>query len=389
MDGRVEVVRQGATRLLTRVRKHRFALLGLTAYIVVLSSYSIYRYFNGQADAWDLGIMQQSLYTFAFDGRLFYYTPELFVKNPSGSFWGIHFSLLIIPLSAYYRLFPSGISLLVLQSVIVAAAAIPLRRICAELGSPDGNWIAALYLLSPMTVLSAFYDFHLEAFIPLGVFTLVLALLRRNYLWVAVAAGTTLSIYEYGAFFVAASVLFVAALHYRALPRLLTDASSWSRSTRQIVLAGAALVLLSAAYFVGAQYIIHSINPVTAQLNGSYTPEPISVGTLLPGLEFDWSSKLIFFAVPLLVLGLIPFFDPRGLVIALPFSFIALFGTADYAEFGYQYGFLILPGIILSLALGLIWLRRHRLGLRIIPWLRPVMLTVSVVSIAVIVILGT
>src|SRR5579884_3511956 len=94
------------------IKRNKNELLFISAYTITVGALSVYRYYTGQTNAWDLGIFQQALYSFAFHARLFYYTPEIFFKNPSGLFFGVHFSLLMFPLGIFYRLLPYAQALL-------------------------------------------------------------------------------------------------------------------------------------------------------------------------------------------------------------------------------------------------------------------------------------
>ncbi len=329
--------------------RHRLLLLMIAGYTVGIGSLSTYRYETGQTYAWDLGIMQQALYSAAFHGRLFYYTPELFNKNPSGSYFGVHFSLLMFPLAGFYRLFPSAPALLYLQAFVVAVAAFPFVQLCRELGCPRPNLFAGLYLLSPFTVLSNLYDFHLEAFVPLGVFLLLLALVRQRPVATVLSAVFLLSIYEYGAVFVVAGLAVVALLRYRELLGLLRRSGLSGLLRHRTVLLAVGLVVLSGAVYYLAFAAIYAVNPTLRSLNGSFVPSALALAHA-PSTT-PWALAL-YFGLPFLLLAFLPLFDPRPLLLVLPFVVPALLSSVSYYAIGYQYGFLVIPGYVLAAALG-------------------------------------
>ncbi len=205
------------------IKRNKNELLFISAYTITVGALSVYRYYTGQTNAWDLGIFQQALYSFAFHARLFYYTPEIFFKNPSGLFFGVHFSLLMFPLGIFYRLLPYAQALLFLQSFVTAIAIVPLRQICAFAGFKNKDLISFLYLVNPLTIFSNLFDFHLEAFMPLFFLFLVLSLLNEDVLRTIVFSFATFSVYEDGAIMVLAAIFFVVLLKQKIYMMMFRD----------------------------------------------------------------------------------------------------------------------------------------------------------------------
>ncbi|MCJ7469449.1 DUF2079 domain-containing protein, partial [Candidatus Bathyarchaeota archaeon] len=78
--------------------------LAIGVYTLTFSYFTIMKHYEFRSYAWDLGIFNQSFWTTLYEGRFFYNNVELLV-NPSGSFFGIHFSpilFLILPIYAVY-----------------------------------------------------------------------------------------------------------------------------------------------------------------------------------------------------------------------------------------------------------------------------------------------
>jgi uncharacterized membrane protein len=81
----------------------------------------------------------------------------------------IHSSLLMYPLALLYGLFPSPEVLLILKSIVLPLAALPLYKLAeVALGSKAvAVGVSALYLLYPPLHGVSQFDFHLEDFLPL------------------------------------------------------------------------------------------------------------------------------------------------------------------------------------------------------------------------------
>jgi len=381
-------VQRAGMRATGWIRSNRALFAMIVGYAVVLGSVSTYRFYTGQTYAWDLGIMQQALYSTDFGGKWFYYTPELFTKNPSGSFFGVHFSLLMFPLAGFYRIFPSGPALLCLQAIVVASAALPLHRVLRALALPAPNVFALVYLVSPLTVLSTLYDFHLEAFLPLGVFLLILGLVRRHVLLTVAATLFLFTIYEYGALLAICCVLFYGLLEYRTVLHVLAHPRATDSRTRTWGLLLTSIIVASIGFYVAAFQVINWVNPTTATLNGAYGPTQLTF-SISQILSVNWGLKLLYFGLALAVLAFLPLFDPRALVLVAPFAIPAFFGHPAYYLYGYQYGFLVIPGYVIAAAMGFrrVEPRLRRLRrLRVLPRLvRPGMVAGSVTSIVVVV----
>ncbi len=367
---------------------NRYLLAMVAAYALVIGSISTYRFYTGQTYAWDLGIMQQALYTAAFHGRLFYYTPELFNKNPSGSYFGVHCSLLMFPLAGFYRIFPSAPALLFLQAFAVGCAAFPLVQLCRALNCPHPSLFAALYLLSPLTILSNLYDFHLEAFVPFGVFLLLSALVRQRAAGSVVAAAYLLSVYEYGGVFVIGCLGVYALLRYRDILRVARSSGVVALVQRRTSVLCAALVVAAVAAYLLSFAVIYSVNPTLRGLNGTLSPSLLSFSLSNLSSTGPW-AVLLYFGLPFLILAFLPFRDLRPLLLVAPFALPALFSTSSYYLYGYQYGLLVVPGYILAAALGF-----RRAVAKPIPRLparysKPTLVSLSAASVVLIVVVAS
>ena len=151
----------------------------IIVYTVIFSCYTTFKYNAFKAYAWDLGIFNQALWTTLHDGKLFYYTAELFV-NPSGSFFGSHFSPILFLVLPVYSLYPRPETLLVFQSLILALGALPLYYFTREtLDHRTGAmvYVLAYLIYTPLHGVN-WFDFHVQAFLPVLFFS-VMYFLRR------------------------------------------------------------------------------------------------------------------------------------------------------------------------------------------------------------------
>lgn len=142
--------------------------VAIGVYTITFSYLTIMKYYGFRTYAWDLGIFTQSLWTTLSGQGFFYHTPELFV-NPSGSFFGVHFSPILFLVLPFYWIMPTPETLLVLQSFILALAAVPIYKLAKENagGRIVGLTFAFAYLMFPAVHFVNWYDFHVQVFLPL------------------------------------------------------------------------------------------------------------------------------------------------------------------------------------------------------------------------------
>jgi uncharacterized membrane protein len=140
-------------------------------YAVVFSYFTIFKHHAFRSFAWDLGINIQALSTTLKEGKLLYYTPELFF-NLTGSYFGLHFSPILLLVLPVYAIKQTPETLLIFQSFIIGLGALPLywyaRHVLSSRVAALG--FAAVYLLYPPLHGANWFDFHVQAFMPLFFF---------------------------------------------------------------------------------------------------------------------------------------------------------------------------------------------------------------------------
>jgi uncharacterized membrane protein len=156
--------------------------LAILVYTVFFSFFTILRHYEFGTHAWDLGIFNQSFWTTIHDGKLFYSTAELLI-NPSGSFFGTHFSPILFILLPVYAAYRAPQSLLVFQSLIMSLGAVPLYKLAARVTKYRvvAFSFVLVYLLYPPLQGINWFDFHVQSFLPLFFFSAFYFLEKQSW----------------------------------------------------------------------------------------------------------------------------------------------------------------------------------------------------------------
>jgi uncharacterized membrane protein len=332
-----------ATRFVDRKALY-FVIAFVCVYAAVFSGFTIYMYDAYATYAWDLGAYTQSLWTTINKGQFFYYTIELPV-NPGGSFFGAHFSPILFLVLPIYAVFQSPLTLLVLQSVILALGAVPIYFIAKKhLGDRlSAVCLAAVYLTYPAIQCVNCFDFHTEAFIPLFFLLAFYYIDEKKWFKGLLFVLLTLSTIE----FAPTLIIFLGA--YLALKETFTkDPTERSKSLLKRMFFPALLIVIAIITFFLAFFVIDTLNPIKSTgLPGDWTYWGSSLsGVVLnilthPGealtymvTPIDKVSYLSYLLGPLLVL---PIFSPEFLL-AVPWLIAALLSeNAGYYNIYFQY----------------------------------------------------
>jgi uncharacterized membrane protein len=194
---------EGARRLQqallrARLRPQRFALalvvLGSAGYATFFSFFTIRYHHNLHSTSFDLALEENILWNILHGFKFFRSSP---FSGSTGSHFGNHatfFSYLIAPIYAIYQ---HAETLLVIQAILMGAAAIPLfffaRR---NLGAWMGCAIALTYLLYPPLHGAALYDFHYLPLGPVFLWSSLYCLEARRDRWALLFIVLTISVRE-------------------------------------------------------------------------------------------------------------------------------------------------------------------------------------------------
>src|SRR5579863_5260164 len=164
-------------------------VLVMLVYAIDMSQAAVLRYDTFKATAFDLGNMDQVLWN-TIHGRPFQFTNQAIDWYGPPTRLAIHFEPIILPLSLLYAFHADPRILLVFQTLVLAAGALPVFLLTRKY-LPEWPLLAALmaaaYLLAPALIGLNIFDFHPIALAtPLLLYAL-LALEYKHYAWFLVA----------------------------------------------------------------------------------------------------------------------------------------------------------------------------------------------------------
>jgi len=298
------------------------------------------KYLSFEVYAFDLGTFQQSLYTTIFSHRWFLDNPDMITfygSHPQGyvSLWNILFSPFMLLLLPEYALFPSPLTLFLIQALAISSSSILLRELSTEeLGEAKARTLSYLWFAYPFTYFSGMYDFHLESFIPFFTFLVILAI-RRGGRWFRVGS------------------LLVYLTVIKATPFLMIALMPWLYKSKMLE---RSLKYLFASVFFAFFDVFMERLPYDGEVPRFYV-----LGVKVPPLSVDYLfhyiPALLSFFAPQLALAIVSWFVG---VLFLPLDSLSILpallwmggglatGELLYVNGFWQYGNVILPFIFLG-----------------------------------------
>lgn len=329
---------------------NRWGLIAVTGlalgYALFMSAFTVARHNAFQTHAFDLGIYDQGLYTLL---RYGYMRPTLFGEEAI-IHAGEHFSPIFYLVAPLYALAQNARTLLILQSVFLAAGAIPVYLLARlKLGGQTlPIALSAAYLLYPALHGVNTFDFHQIALVvPLLLFSLYFLEAGRTRLALVFLALSALTKEEV-ALTVVAVGLYVGFFQRR--PKL-----------------GALIVVVAGAYFLlvtqvimpalGGQVKAFRFDDMTAPGADGLAGVALTVFTN-PVYTLNFAllapDKLLFLAQLLLPILFLPLLAPTGWIVALPGLATALLSSyAPQISVDTHYPAIIIPPMFFLAALGL------------------------------------
>jgi uncharacterized membrane protein len=173
--------------------EERVALGLVVVYVLLFGALSLIRHWSFHSTGLDLGVFDQVVWNTS-QGRFMESTLSLDRCVPH-SFFGDHFSPILLALVPLYWLAPHPETLLVVQTVALALGAWPLYLLARRLlsrGIERLIWILAYVLMAPLSFITL-YDFHEVALavLPLGFAMYFLVSRRTIPLLIALLAAFT------------------------------------------------------------------------------------------------------------------------------------------------------------------------------------------------------
>ena len=353
-----------------KVKKRQYELIlifSILIYTISFSWFTIGKHNSFTTYAWDLGIFDQGFWTTVNLDRVFYYTCELHL-NPSGSFFGIHFSPILFTLIPFYYLFQRSETILILQSLILALSAVPIYRIASLFYDKQASCLfACLYLLNPSLHGINCYDFHVQAFLPLTLGYVLYYTLSRKWLLLILAVNISLAVQEQVFYLMAAYAVFLLIF-------LLKDRENMRN--RQILVMMLLVIVSALSWKFISAYAINYFNPdIPAHLKAGQhyavlgVDDPLEIPLyalthplkVLEALNYEWYYKigylLSIFTPYLIAASQFPLY----LLPTVPWFAISLLSNyPPYYRIGFQYSAYIIPFIYTGFMVGTSQLMENR-----------------------------
>jgi uncharacterized membrane protein len=306
--------------------------VGAASYAAFFSFHTIQTHYKLGTAAFDLGIEHNLVWNAAHLGPLFKTSP---LGGPTSTHLGYHQTYFAYVIALFYLVAPRPETLLVVQAVLVGAAALPLfffaRR---RVGPWPAALVATLFVLYPPVHGANLYDFHYITLAPFFLWlTLALLDVRRDWL-AALAVVLTLSVREDMSALLAIMGAFMIFSGIR--PK-----------------AGALLVAIGSVYFVVLKFIIMPrflggvdayIHQYADMLGKGETGFRGVLKTAFGNPAFTISKlletdKLIYVLQILVPLAFLPWRRPIGLLCTVPGFFFTLLSTRYWplVQISFQY----------------------------------------------------
>jgi len=330
-------------------------------YFMVFSMFTVARHIHFKTHAFDLGISSQALYTTLFNGKFFYETPDLHFTK-SGSFFGVHFSPIVFALLPFYYVYPKPETLLIVQSAVLALAAIPIYFLARLLIKNDNVvpvGFAALYLLNPFIHSLNTYDFHAECFIPLFSISALYYFEKKKWKWfIAFSILSALTI-DFAVFIMFFMGIYAILRYFRPFISLMKDkitslqeynaiASAFFISVLAVLLLFISIITIS--YF-GPPPLSSTGVGVFSKLGKSYSDIVVNVicepTRIMDSILYDGTYKIIYLMSLFLSTFFLAVFSPRELVLCVPWTSVVLLTTCNtFYQPNYHLGAFIIPFIM-------------------------------------------
>lgn len=320
---------------------------GLTALFVALfltfvCILTICRVLTFSSPTYDFGIFSQMFYNMRATG-LPYTTCE---RDGLLSHFAVHVSPIYYLLLPFYALFPSPVTLQVLQALVLASAVIPLWLICRRHGLPPlaCALLCGLLLFYPAYAGGTSYDLHENKFLTTLLLWLLYCIDAKKLWGVALSGLLTLTVKEDAPVYVAVVALY-----------LLLRALCGRREERRWGLwTGAGLLVVSLLYFLAVTTWLAKVGDGVMtyrygnfMYDGSDSLLTVVKAVLLSPLKavFECADgeKVSFFLYTMLPLLFLPFLTRRyeRLVLLIPYLLVNLMSDYQYQHsvfFQYTYG---------------------------------------------------
>jgi uncharacterized membrane protein len=343
-------------------------LIAILLYGSIFSYFTILKHNVFQSYAWDLGLFNQALYTTLHNGKLLYYTAELYF-SPTGSFFAVHFSPILFFVLPFYAIYSSPTTLLVIQSFALALGAIPLYLLSKKLlnSNKAACILALIYLLYPALQGANWFDFHTPALFPFMFFFLCYFMVTKRWKFYFSFVLFTLMIQEQAVF-----AVLVITIFYFLRSKSLKSLFKFSKPLKMTEnLASTITLLMCGVYYAFSIYVksFFAVNPKYVELlkaTSAYSVLGVKGDPLLfpfyvlsnpqngfNALMYDSVIKVFYI---FLLFGPLLFVSFRSKLVIGILALLSLFLFSNYRpyyEIGNQYPLYVLPLIFIAAIYGL------------------------------------
>lgn len=317
--------------------------------ILITIAFSYVRYLDFFSENWDLGINLQQLWTNTH-GYLLYDAGD-YESYGVLSHLEVHSSFLAYPLSFFYLLFPSPVTIFSVQSFAIFSSVPVLYFLSLEITNDRkiSTLTSLIYGLNATLIAAALYDYHWLSFMPLYSFLFLYLLLKRHYLLstLVIIIG---SLTEEAFSFISISILlfvFMSDIRLSVSSILTQMKKEW-----KLVLLGGISILT----YLTITVIQHEIIP--AYLNNQSAISILLSKTAQPiippaGALYEVPQTIGYWSLSLSLLCLIPLFYKKTIYIVLIWLIETIIFVPHYATVGSQYSFVTLSLLAPTLPYGL------------------------------------
>lgn len=368
--------------------KHPLFWLGLmvTIFIVISCFSSIVAYDNFRStSATNEGTISQAVSSATFGHQVPFYESADCASRDRCSFLIVHTAFILYLAVPVYAVAPSTVTLLVLQSLVIAAAAIPLYWLTRQVTKSVGKSLFAAGLYLVWAPLLSTYTLHVETLLPVEILGLAALWQSGRYRWGLLAGLVAFLTFEVAPIFVFLVGLFFlvpygerwARRQWRRWGRKESGETeesrraaawtAWARSVwgnREIRYALLLLVVSVVALvavvtfrnFWGGSVLGIAQPPVTSGITslfyGGSVISSASTSTVLGSSATAWTAE--YWLIVLGLVGFLPFLSPRSLVVFGPWIlFTFLTNSAHYTTLGDLYTMVDAGPIFIGVAYGL------------------------------------
>lgn len=306
-------------------------IIGLAVLLFVfLAGLTTLRYLQYYSPNFDFGIFS----------NMFYHMREDLTQTVSCerdaiiSHFDVHISPIYYLMLPFYAIFPSPVTLLIVQAALIACGVIPLCKMAKKRGVRPFLilLLAIAYLAYPAFSGGCFYDLHENKFLPLLILSTVCCYESGHFPLTFLFAGLTLLVKEDAPVYIAVLGLYLAL-----------DRRDFKRGT--------ALFLGAVAYFVFALTLLESYGTGAMTWRYANISESGLLGVLTAVFtepmrvmaECMTADKLVFVLQMLLPLFFLPLITkrPARLILLIPLILVNLMTDYQYqysVRFQYTYG---------------------------------------------------